>query len=151
MLFASLLSLFGLGALLWLLVAFAIYALPAFVGLNTALYLQAAQVDGIVAIGGGLLAALLTLVVGQILIALVRHPLLQCAIAAIYAAPAAFAGYHAVYGLSGLSITSDPIRTGLAVIGAILVGGAAWMRMGDPLDGGASLDDLGETGPAQSR
>ncbi|MEM7645236.1 MAG: hypothetical protein AAF366_22430 [Pseudomonadota bacterium] len=151
MLFASLLSLFGLGAMLWLLVACAIYALPAFVGLNAALHLHAAQVDGIAVIGGGLLAGVLTLLVGQVLIALVRHPLLQCAIASLYAAPAALAGYHAVHGLSGLSITSEPIRITLAIIGAVLVGAAAWGRMGDPLDGGTPPGDPSGAKPAQSR
>lgn len=150
MVLASLLGLFGLfglGALLWLLVAGAIYALPVFIGLTLALQLQEVQVEIVVAIAAGFLAGGLTLLLGQVLIALLRHPLLQATIAALYAAPAAFAGYHAVQGLAGLVIGSDALRTVLAAIGAVVIGGTAWIRMGD----GGGTAPPGDPGGAVER
>jgi hypothetical protein len=47
----------------------------------------------------------------------------------IFAAPAALAGYHATYGLSGLTTSSDLVREVFAVIGAIVTGATAWTRL----------------------
>jgi hypothetical protein len=54
------------------------------------------------------------------------HPF---SIALIFAAPAALAGYHATYGLSGLTTSSDLVREVFAVIGAIVTGATAWTRL----------------------
>jgi hypothetical protein len=137
MVVASLLTPFGPGTLLWLLFALAVYALPFFVGMTIALHLHDIGAGLVAVLGGGLLAGALTLLAGQLPIVLARHPVLQCAVAALYAGPAALAGYHAVNGLSGIGIASDTARIVLAAIGAVLVGGTAWIRMGD-LGGGAT-------------
>jgi hypothetical protein len=68
-------------------------------------------------------------VLGQLVFSTVRAPILRITIALIFAAPAALAGYHATYGLSGLTTSSDLVREVFAVIGAIVTGATAWTRL----------------------
>jgi hypothetical protein len=68
-------------------------------------------------------------VLGQLVFATVRAPILRIVIALIFAAPAALAGYHANYGLSGLNTSSDLVREVFAVIGAVVIGATAWTRL----------------------
>jgi hypothetical protein len=77
----------------------------------------------------GLVAGAFAVVLGQLVFSTVRAPILRIAIALIFAAPAALAGYHATYGLSGLTTSSDLVREVFAVIGAIVIGATAWTRV----------------------
>ena len=131
MVFATLLTLFGLGALLWLLLTLAVYALPAFAGLSIGLHAVEVGVGAPGAILLGLISSVATLVVGQVLVAVVRPPCLQAGIALAYAAPAAVAGYAALHGLSGIGFEAEFIRTSFGILGALLIGATAWIRMGD--------------------
>lgn len=78
----------------------------------------------------GLLAGIAALTLGQMLFAQVRSPLLRTALAASYAAPAAFAGYHAVHGLTAFGSPSAMWHELLSIAGAFLIGLVAWRRMG---------------------
>jgi hypothetical protein len=78
----------------------------------------------------GLVARTFALVLGQLFFSTVRVPIVRIAIALVFAAPAAVAGYHATYGLlSGLTTSSDLFREVFAVIGAIIIGATAWTRL----------------------
>ena len=48
----------------------------------------------------------------------------------------ALAGYYATFGLSGLTMTSDPWRQVFAVIGAVVIGVTAWARLAASPSGG---------------
>jgi hypothetical protein len=50
----------------------------------------------------------------------------------------ALAGYYATFGLSGLTMTSDPWRQVFAVIGAVVIGLTAWARLAASSPGGPS-------------
>src|SRR5581483_1263721 len=98
---AALSVLVGVGFFCWLLYGAAIYALPflvgAFVGLR-------AEEAGAGALGGfvlGIGAGLLVLVVGRMVFAQARGPVLRVAIALVFTAPAALAGYSATSMLFG--------------------------------------------------
>jgi hypothetical protein len=62
-------------------------------------------------------------------------------VALLFAAPAAFAGYHATHGIAALTMPSGIWQQIFAAVGAIVVGATTWARMAmlspDP-SGGAS-------------
>ena len=118
------------GTLCWLVFTFTVYAVPAFVGLSAAMfaYQTGAGAPGAVAIG--LLSGAATLVVGQRLIASVHSPALRSLVTVLFAAPAAFAGYHAVHGLASMSSPSPVWHERLSITGALVIGHVAWSRMG---------------------
>lgn len=141
MFIGSLVNLLGLGILLWLLFTLAIYALPFFVGLTVGMYAHESGMGPAEALGASLIAGVAALVLGQFLVAVLRNPWLQAGVALVYAAPAALAGYHAVHGLSGIGFESETVRVVLGGIGGLVIGGTAWVRMGDLF--GAGSDPLG--------
>ena len=127
---------FGIGFLCWVLFTLAVYALPFFAGVTVGLAAFHSGAGVIGAIMVGTVAGVLTLGVGQAAFAISRSPFLRAAIALLFAAPAAIAGYHATLGLAQIGVPSAGWRDVFAIIGAILVGGTAWGRMtllADPL------------------
>jgi hypothetical protein len=123
------LGVFGIGFFCWLLFTLAVYALPFFAGVTAGLV---AYHSGSGAIGGflvGLIAGIITLVMGQIMFAAVRSPLIRALIALLFAIPACLAGYFATLGLARIGMPSTIWREIFAVIGAMAVGGTAWARM----------------------
>jgi hypothetical protein len=123
------LSVFAIGFICWLLFTLAIYALPLFVGITAAFaaYHHDAGVFGAILVA--FLVAAATLAFGQLSFALVRAPLARAAIALIYAAPAAVAGYYATLGLVHFGVSSPSWCAAFAVVGAIFTGGTAFARM----------------------
>jgi hypothetical protein len=84
----------------------------------------------------GALAGIATLAAGQLAFAATRSLFVRAAIALLFVAPAAIAGYHATLGLARIGIPSEAWSHAFAIIGAILVGGTAWGRitlLADPL------------------
>jgi hypothetical protein len=123
------LSVIGLGFFCWLLFNLAVYALPFFAGLTAGL---AAYHSGAGVIGGilvGFFAGAVVLALGQVAFAAVRSPLTRAAIALMFAAPAAVAGYHATLGVAHIGVPSEAWREVFAVIGAVVAGITAWVRM----------------------
>ncbi|MGE0233010.1 MAG: hypothetical protein AB7S46_14620 [Flavobacteriaceae bacterium] len=123
------LNIIGLGFFCWVLFTLAIYALPFFVGMTAGLYAHEAGTGPLGAIGLGIVSAAFVLVIGQTIFSFVRTPILRIAVALMFAVPAAFAGYYATFGLSGLTMTSDLWRQVFAVIGAVVIGAMAWARL----------------------
>ena len=123
------LSFVGLGFLCWLLFALAVYALPFFAGVTAGLAAYHSGSGPVGAILVGLIAGVVTLVVGQIAFAAVRSPIIRAAIALLFAMPAGVAGYHATLGLAHIGVPSEGWQEAFAMVGAIMVGGTAWARM----------------------
>jgi hypothetical protein len=140
------LSVFGIGLFCWLIFTLAVYALPFFVGLTAGMAAFHGGAGVIGALLVGIVVGALTLGVGPIAFAVARPLPLRAAVAAAFAIPAAIAGYHAVLGLSQIGVPSLIWREVFAWIGALFIGGTAWMRMtvfAEPLPlrpGGASQD-----------
>ena len=123
------LSMFGIGLFCWLIFTLAVYALPFFIGLTAGLAAFHGGAGVIGALLVGVIAGALTLVIGRIAFAVLRPLILRAAIAALFAIPAAIAGYHAVLGLSQIGVPALFWRELFAWIGAISIGGTAWVRM----------------------
>ena len=123
------LSVAGVAVFCRLLFTLAVYALPFFFGLTAALaaYHTGAGVIGAILVA--LLAGGASLAVGQIAVAKARSPLVRVAIGLVYAGPAAVAGYQATLGLAHIGVPAEGWRQAFALVGAVLVAGAAWARM----------------------
>jgi hypothetical protein len=63
----------------------------------------------------GAIASSITLIVGQIAFTTLRSPLIRGAIALLFAAPAAVAGYDAALGLAHIGIPTEGWRQAIAV------------------------------------
>ena len=64
---------------------------------------------------------------------LTKSNLVRLVIAVAFAAPAAFAGYHVVLGLSHIGGAHGVWQTVFAGIGAVIIAGAALMRLTTPI------------------
>ncbi len=123
------LSIFGLGAICWLLFSLAVYALPFCVGMTIAFAALHGGSGVVIAFGAGAFAAGIALALGRIAFAAARPPLIRAAIGLLYAIPAALAGYHLLHGLAGISMTDEGWRAVFALVGAGLIGVTAFSRM----------------------
>jgi hypothetical protein len=129
----------GIGFFCWLVFTFAVYALPfsASVTAGLAAFHSGAGVVGAIVVG--IIAGAVTLGAGQLALAAAGAPLIRVAIALLFAAPAAVAGYHSTLVVAHIGVSLQGWREAFAIIGAILVGGTAWGRMtlrADPLGSG---------------
>lgn len=119
----------GIGLLCWAIFAIAVYALPFFVALTIGMM---ALQSGAGLIGTLLIATAsgaLTLVLGQVAVAITRSLALRIAIATAFAVPAAVAGYHVVFTLSQIGVPSPAWREVFACLGAVCIGGTSCTRL----------------------
>ena len=114
----------------WILFTLAIYALPFFVAISAGMFAYQTGAGAFGAVMVALVSGVVSLVLGQALFAAARSPALRTTIAAAYAAPAAFAGYHAVHGLTSIGSPSPGWHELLSIAGALVIGLVAWSRMG---------------------
>jgi hypothetical protein len=140
------LSVFGLGFFCWLLFTLAVYALPFLAGLSVGLAAFHSGSGFIGAFVVGLLVGGTILVLGQIVFATVRTPLIRLLIGLVYALPAAVAGYQLCFALAGIGVPPGNWQHVFAAAGAVAVGLTAFARMAlfippsvgqDPVEGAA--------------
>ena len=77
----------------------------------------------------GLVAAAITLAIGNLMIAFVRPIWLKLLVAIAFVAPAALAGFHATHGIVKHLMPSDGWQMAFSIIGAIAVGITAFVRV----------------------
>jgi hypothetical protein len=123
------LSVVGIGFFCWLMFTLAVYALPLFAGTTAGLTVFNSDSGIIGAIVVAVLVGGVTLAIWQIVFATVRTPFIRAVTGLLYAVPATFAGYYATLGLAHVGVPSEAWREAFAVVGAVLVGRAAWARM----------------------
>ena len=126
---AALAVLVAVGFFCWLLYGAAIYTLPFLVGAFVGLRAEEAGAGALGGIVLGVGAGVLVLIVGRAAFAQARGPLLRGAIALVFAAPAALAGYSLTSTLFGLASASEGWRQAFAIVGATLIGAIAWQRL----------------------
>ena len=124
-----LLNIAGIGVFCWLIFTLAVYALPFFVAINAGIwaYHSGAGVLGtpLVAIAAGGM----TLAIAQIAFAATQSLFMRAGIAAVFALPATFAGYHVVLAMAQVGVPSLIWREVFACLGAVFIGGTAWTRL----------------------
>ena len=133
MILGVLFSLTGICLLIALMFNMAIYALPLFAGVTAGRFAYDTGAGWLGAILIGLLAAIATLGVGQLILAVTKSNLLRLGIAIAFAAPAAFAGYHVVLGLSRIGGAHGIWQPIFAGVGAVIIAGAALVRLATPV------------------
>ena len=146
------LSFIALGFFCGLLFLLAVHALPVLAGATAALFAYHTGAGPIGAVLVGMIVGVVTLVGGQIAVAAVRSSLIRAAIALLFVVPAAIAGYYATRGLVHISVPAEGWRDALALIGAIIVGSAAWTRMTPvaPTRGGQVVPPSAQPPPASA-
>jgi hypothetical protein len=124
-----LLNIAGIGVFCWLIFMLAVYALPFFVAINAGIF---ALHSGAGVFGASLVAVTAggaTLAMAQIAFAMTRSLILRAVVAAVFALPATLAGYHVTLAMSQMGVPSLAWQEIFACLGAVLIGGTAWMRL----------------------
>lgn len=108
---------------------FAIYALPFMVGLTAFQYVYATDagffMSGLAAIG----AALLSIAVVIAVLGFAKNPFLRLGALAVFAIPAAIAGYALVYGITKNAVDSTLALNILGCVGGLFIGVAAMLNL----------------------
>lgn len=126
---SAILGVLGLGFMVYVLFALAVYALPFFVAITVGMHAYDSEAGLIAAFVSAFLAGGATLVAGQIAFATIKSVLIRLAIGALFAVPAGIAGFHAIKGLSEIGGAGETWTFIFAWIGAIVVGATAWARI----------------------
>jgi hypothetical protein len=124
-----LLNIAGIGVFCLLIFTVAVYALPFFVAINAGIWAfhNGAGLLGtpLVAVGAGGLAR----AIAQMAFAMTRSLILRAVIAAVFALPAALAGYHVGLAMAQIGVPSLAWQEVFACLGAVFIGGTAWTRL----------------------
>ena len=126
-------SLLGIGMLVALMFNMAILALPFFVAVAAGRFAYDTGAGALGAIAVGLVAGAAALGVGQAILVLTRSAAIRLTVAIAFTAPAAFAGYHVVFGLSHIGGAHGLWQQIFAAIGSVAIGVAALMRLAAPV------------------
>jgi hypothetical protein len=130
--------LMGVAAIVLLCIAaytLATYALPFMLGLSVARF---AYHTGTGLIGAGIVGLIAGAVAFGLLVFLfetLRPPILRLVVALIFAVPAAIAGYALIHGITRDAVPSEIWRQIFCVIGGLIVGVSALMRLAAPAAG----------------
>jgi hypothetical protein len=120
------------GAVAVLAYRLATFALPFMLGLEAARFAYATGAGWIGAGIVGFLAGVAAFGILAFLFATLRAPILRLAVAVIFAAPAAVAGYALVHGVTREAVPSEIWRQIFCIAGGIFVGCSALARLADP-------------------
>ena len=126
-------SLLGIGMLVALMFNMAILALPLFVAVAAGRFAYDTGAGALGAIAVGLVTGAAALGVGQAILILTRSTAIRLTVAVAFTAPAAFAGYHLVFGLSHIGGAHGMWQQIFAATGSVAIGVAALMRLATPV------------------
>lgn len=130
---AVILLFLGLGAACVALYQFAVFALPVYVGFAAgfwAIHTGAGAIGGILV---GIVAGALVFVIGQVVFASTRSPILRILVALLFAVPATYAGYSIVQQVWALAMPPTVWRYVFGIMAALMTGGTALARLSTPL------------------
>lgn len=131
MILAALFAVFAIAMLCSLLITLTIYALPFYVGLTVGIWVHSSGAGLIGTGAAAIMAGIATLVILHILIATVQSPWLRAGLGLVFAAPAAFAAFHAVHGIMAIAVPAGAWSLPLSILGAVVVGVVAWLQIGN--------------------
>ncbi len=134
-------ALLAVGLFCVLLFRFAIYALPSAIGIAVGYWAVTTGAGALGGIAAGIVAGALVFGVGQIVFATSHSMVTRTVVAALYVAPAIWAGYSMVLQLSAAAgTTSDIWRHVFAVIGSLAIGYVAFTKLVTPAPGAMHTD-----------
>ncbi len=123
------LSVLGVALLCWLLFALSVQALPLFIGAFAGALVFQNGAGAVLAIVVGLVSAASAFGITRFAFARTGSASARLAIAVLVMAPAAIAGYHATLGVARIAVSSESGRQILALLGSIVIGCAALVRL----------------------
>jgi len=126
-------SLLGIGALVALMFNMAILALPLCAAVAAGRFAYDTGAGALGAIAVGFVAGAAALGIGQAVLIMTRSTAVRLVVAFAFTAPAAFAGYHLVLGLSHIGGAHGLWQQIFAGFGSIAIGVAALMRLATPV------------------
>lgn len=126
-------SLLGIGMLIALMFNLAILALPLFAAVVAGRFAFDTGAGAFGAIAVAIVAGAAALGAGQAVLLMTRSTIVRLAVAIVFTAPAAFAGYHLVLGLSHIGGAHGVWQQIFAGIGSVAIGAAALMRLATPI------------------
>ena len=138
-------SIAAIGTMCWLLFNLAVFALPFFIGLNAGIWAYGTGADWLGGILIGLIAAGLTVAVGQGLLMLVRPIWARLLIALTFVAPAGVAGFYATLGIVKHMMPSETWQIIFSVVGEVAVGVTAFLRVAGMAATGPADGNLART------
>lgn len=115
--------------IVWLIFNLSVHALPFFIGVSAASF---AHGTGAGLFGAGLIGLVVgavTFGAGQAAFSLARSVLARSVVAAIFALPAAAAGYYSTLGIVGLCVPGVGWRQAFSIVDAVLIGSIAFKRL----------------------
>lgn len=113
----------------------AVYALPFMLAVEAARWAYAAG-SGLIGAGlVGLVAGVAAYGLLIVLLMVIRPPILRLAVALVFAAPAAIAGFALVHGITRDAVPSDIWRVIFCLIGGGVTGVSALMRLAEDVVG----------------
>ncbi len=119
----------GVGALFLLVCRLTVDALPAFAGCAAGFWAYGTGAGPIGALALGVVGVAITLAAGRLAFGCSRSAVTRTCIAFVFAAPAAYVGYHVILGLAQYAVPSDAWRHAFALVGALLIGVSAISRI----------------------
>ena len=126
-------SLLGLGMLVALMFNMAILALPLFIAFAAGRFAYDTGAGALGAIAVGLVAGAAALGLALAVLIMTRSTAVRLVVAFAFTAPAAFAGYHLVLGLSHIGGAHGLWQQIFAGCGSVAIGVAALMRLATPI------------------
>ena len=126
-------SLLGIGALVALMFNMAILTLPLFAAVAAGRFAYDTGAGALGAVAVGFVAGAAVLGLGQAVLLMTRSTAVSLVVAFAFTAPAAFAGYHLVLGLSHIGGAHGLWQQIFAGVGSVAIGMAALMRLTTPI------------------
>lgn len=111
-----------------LLFRLSIYALPLFVAFLAGSATYRGDNGIVAALSAAAIAAILLLAAAHFALAFAKSDLTRVAIGITFAAPAAVAGYHAVYGIAAATMPQGAWQLVVSLIGAAVIATASWTQ-----------------------
>ena len=127
--FAILVAALGVAFLCWALFQLSVYALPFFLALTTGFAAARTGSGPVAALVLAVLVGVVSFIAGRAAYRPLASPAARYALIALFIGPAALAGYHAAHGLMSIGAAAEGWRIAMGVLGAIVVGWTAYLRL----------------------
>ena len=113
----------------WLIFNLSVYALPFFVGISAASFAHRTGAGLVGSAIVGPIVGAITLGVGQAAFGVARSATARASIAAIFAIPAAIAGYYSTLEIVSLCVPGEGWQDALSIVGGFVIGSIAFARL----------------------
>ena len=113
----------------WLIFNLSVYALPFFVGVSAASFAHRTGAGLVGSAFVGLIAGATAFGAGQAAFSVARSTTARAGVAAIFAIPAAVAGYYSTLGIASLCVPGEGWRHAFSIAGGFVIGSIALTRL----------------------